>query len=311
MVRDPDAAVQVDRADGDHERIVAGGEHDAARAVGMAVVARGHDDGHAAEPELLDCLVERIGREVARNRGMQREVRDADVVLVLVLVDPLGRRDHVARTGHAGIVHDVERDELRRRSRACVVRAAAGRDPGDERAMAATVTGRVRNELRDHLVGDDACAAVEVDAVLVDPRVDDRDRRRGRAILLGVGPERSKPLGRRPDLVRRRSRVELDSCVARDRQPGPASQDEHAPGLHRGRDRADEPEPSVHALAVAVGVTVPGRLVRVLRVRGAVVALDDDVDECVRGRRAPWPRAADRDRWTDPDSGWPAPAGSW
>ena len=78
-------------------------------------------------------------------------------------------------------------------------------------------------------------------------------------------------------------RVELDPCVARDRQPGPASQDEHAPGLHRRRHRADEPEPSVHALAVAVGVAVTGRLVRVLRVRGAVVALDDDLDECVRG----------------------------
>ena len=250
----------------------------------MAVVARGRDDDNAAEPELLDRLVERILREVARNRGVQREVRDADVVLRLVVVDPLGRRDHVARPGHAVVVHDVERDELRARRGARVVRAVARSDPGHERAVAAAVTGRVRNQLRDHLFGDDPGTTLEVDAVLVDPGVDDRDRRRGRAIPVGVRVEGSKRLGRRPDLVRGRRRVELDPRVARDREPGPPGQDEHALRLHRGRDRADEPEPSVQALSVAEGVTLAGRLVGVLGVRGAVVALDDDVDERVRGR---------------------------
>ena len=109
---------------------------------GMAVVARCHDDRDAAEPQLLDRLVERVLREVARRRRVEREVRDLDVVLGAVLVDPLGRGDDVARARHAVVVHDVERRrgspvEPRRRSR-----GAARRDARDERAVTAAVARR-------------------------------------------------------------------------------------------------------------------------------------------------------------------------
>src|SRR5205809_389064 len=63
--------VHVGRADSDHERIVAGCVGNAAGAVREAVVAGRRDDRDAAEPQLLDRLVERIVREAARVRGVQ------------------------------------------------------------------------------------------------------------------------------------------------------------------------------------------------------------------------------------------------
>src|SRR5947199_256041 len=140
---EPGIADGVGRAHRDHEGVVAGRVGNAAGAIREAVVAGRRNDGDAAEPELLDRLVEGVVREAARVRGVQREVRDLDVVLVLVRENPLRRCDHVARPRGARVVHDVERDDVRARRCAGVAWSLARRDPGHERAMAATVAGRV------------------------------------------------------------------------------------------------------------------------------------------------------------------------
>ena len=85
------------------------------------VVDEGHrsrHDDHAVEPELLDRLVQRVDPEVVHGTGVEREVGDADVVRRPVLVDPLGRRDHVAGPADAVVVHDIEVDQLRVRREA-------------------------------------------------------------------------------------------------------------------------------------------------------------------------------------------------
>jgi hypothetical protein len=86
VVANPRVAAEIDRADGDHERVVAGRvRHPHGRAI-LAEVTRGRHDRDAVEPELLDGPVERVGREVARHGRVEREVRDLDVA------EPLDRR---------------------------------------------------------------------------------------------------------------------------------------------------------------------------------------------------------------------------
>ena len=133
----------VDRADGDHERVVAGRVEDAARCAGGAVVAGSRDHDDPVEPELLDGLVERIEVEVRLGRRVQREVRDLDVVGVLVGEDPLRRRDHVRGPCDAVVVHHPHRQNVRRGRGAGVAGVAARRDPRDEGAVAVPVTLRV------------------------------------------------------------------------------------------------------------------------------------------------------------------------
>ena len=139
-----DGAVDVAGADRDHERVVARRVRDAApeRAV---VPGRCHDDD-AVEPEPLDRLVQGVEHERARVRRMEREVGDADVEAILVREDPVGGADHVRGHRLAGVVGDVDRDERRARSGADVAARAARGDRGDERAVAATVSGRVVGE---------------------------------------------------------------------------------------------------------------------------------------------------------------------
>ena len=107
--------MHIGRAHSDHERVVARRVFDTAGAGREAVVPCSRHDRDAAEPQLLDRLVERVAREAARVRGVKREVRDLDVVRVLVRDNPLRRCDHVARPRSARVVHDVERDDVRAR----------------------------------------------------------------------------------------------------------------------------------------------------------------------------------------------------
>src|SRR6185369_5616913 len=88
-----------------------------------AVVARGRDDGDPGEPGALDRPVERVEHERAVVGPGQREVRNANSVLILVRDDPVEPGDDVARVTHAVVVEDVDGDELRARGGAC----AAGR----------------------------------------------------------------------------------------------------------------------------------------------------------------------------------------
>ena len=119
---------------------------------GGAVVAGGRDDHDAVEPELLDGLVERVEVEVRLGRGVQREVRDLDVVVVLVGEDPLRRGDHVGRARHAAVVHHPHRQDVRGRGSARIAAGTARRDPRHEGAVAVTVTLRVwRGRAEVHL----------------------------------------------------------------------------------------------------------------------------------------------------------------
>ena len=79
--------------------------------------------------------------EAARVRGVKREVRDLDVVLVLVGEDPLRRSNHVAGPRRPRIVDHVQRDDVGARRRAGVARGLTRCDPGNEGSVTATVAG--------------------------------------------------------------------------------------------------------------------------------------------------------------------------
>src|SRR5256885_5118578 len=61
--------------------------------------------------------------DVCSSDLVEREVGDADAVLVLVGEDPVRGGDDVARAGHPLVVHDVERDDLRALGDTLVVRS--------------------------------------------------------------------------------------------------------------------------------------------------------------------------------------------
>ena len=277
VVPHPGVPAEVDGADGDHERVVAGRVGDAHGLTVRAVVAGRRDDCDPAEPELLDRAIERIGREVAGNRRVEREVRDLDVVVVLVVEDPLAGRDDVARPADAVVVHDVERDDLGRRSRARVPGRRARRDAGHERAVAAAVTGRVVRKRRQVDVRQDATR--EVGPGRVDPGVDDRDRghRGGVRARVGAPEGRVARLGG-PELGRRVGRARAGHLRPRVEGHGQARHLREAvqrAGRDLGRNRADQVE-----LLLDVAETLD----RALRGRGALPALDDDVELLARIR---------------------------
>ena len=171
-------AVGVERADGDHERVVARRIlhlHRGAR----AVVADRCDDGDAAEPQLLDRRVERVVAEARGRARPHREVGDTNVVLRPVLQDPVDRCDHVALRGGTSRIGGTEVDDRRVR---CDARVEAGTrgDPGDHRAVTFVVAGCERVRGLEVDARDDARAEVRK-LGRVDPAVHDRDRRRGRS----------------------------------------------------------------------------------------------------------------------------------
>ena len=108
---------------------------------------------------------------------------------VLVVQDPVGSGDHVARQRHARVVDDVERDELRVRGGACIAGGAAGCDAGNEGAVPASVARGVVGQ-RGQVHGSDDAAA-EVPPRGVDAGIDDGDRRR----LRRTGRERASQSG--------------------------------------------------------------------------------------------------------------------
>ena len=119
-------------------------------AAGLAVhglVAGGGDDDDAREPELLDGLVERVASgSSSASPSAARSSRRGCCTASLVLEDPLGGRDHVARARHALVVHHVQRDDPRGGCRARVVGRRAGGQAGDGGAVAVAVAGRVARE---------------------------------------------------------------------------------------------------------------------------------------------------------------------
>ena len=149
---------------------------------------------------------------------MEREVRDADAVAVLVAEDPVGGADHVARPRHALVVHDVERDDPGRRRRAGVAARGSRGQAGHHRPVAEAVAAGVVRERGQVHRGEDAVA--EVHAARVDSRVDQRDRRRvaGRAEV--VEPHRALPELALPALrgAEVPCAVEDDRVVRRDRE---------------------------------------------------------------------------------------------
>ena len=182
-----DGAEDVGRADADDEGVVRRRVGNAAIGSADGEVPRCGDHDDAAQPQLLDRLVERVVADAGGSRLLQREVGDADPVRGPVLVDPVDGGDDVARHRHAVVVHHVERDDPRVRSRARVARTAAGRDVGDERPVATAVARRVRRQRRERDLLDDAVA--EVGPRGVDPGVDDRDRGRVRVVGRRRRPE--------------------------------------------------------------------------------------------------------------------------
>ncbi len=84
---------------------------------------------------------------------MQRQVQDANVVLVLVLDDPLDARDRSRQGGAPGVVGDLYVDEVRVRSDPDVAAAqevaVAPGDAGHVRTMAIAVVGIGRTADRD------------------------------------------------------------------------------------------------------------------------------------------------------------------
>src|SRR5581483_4837120 len=101
-------------------------------------------------------LVERVVHEGAVVGAGQRQVGDANAVLVLVLEHPVDPGDDIARVAHARVVEHVDGDEARRRSRAGVPGGSAGGDARDEGAVAEPVAGRVRGRGGEGGACDDA-----------------------------------------------------------------------------------------------------------------------------------------------------------
>ena len=97
-------------ADGDHVRVVARGVVD--RVGRVAAVARGGDDDDAGVPGELDGRVERVVEVGAGRVRAHREVDDADVEVVLVVDHELQRRDDVEHRRVAGVVGDLDRDQV-------------------------------------------------------------------------------------------------------------------------------------------------------------------------------------------------------
>ena len=132
---------------------------------------------------------------------MERQVRDADVVLTLVLEDPLARGDHVAGAGHPRLVHHVEVDQRSRGRRAGVADGLTCGDPRHERPVAATVAVAAAARGTERLPRDHA--GPEGRVVRVDARVDDRDRRHRRPAAVHCRPEAREPVRLRPQVLRR------------------------------------------------------------------------------------------------------------
>ena len=160
VVRGRGRRPDVGRADGDHERIVARRERHAALLAVGRVVPRGSHDRDAVEPQLLDRLIERVEEEARAPGGMEREVGDANVVLRLVLEDPVAGGNDVGHGRLALVVHDVDGEQVRGRRDTGVARRSAGCDAGDERAVAVAVARRVRRQARQVDLAEQAAAEV-------------------------------------------------------------------------------------------------------------------------------------------------------
>ena len=290
--------VLVERTDRDHERVVAGCVRHAHRAA-LAVVARGRDDHDALQPESLNRLVERVDAEARLRRTGQREVDDTNAVLARVLVDPVGRCDHVARARLTVGVGRPDRHDLRVRCTAGVL-AGARSDAGHHRAVTFLVVAisgsaeRAQVDLRDQ-------PAAEVTPRL-DAGVHNRDRRRLRsragdgarvrveAVLQDrhvrrVLPHRRVLVGRRLHLHVRRDR----------RHVGVLGQLDEVGAGQRGADAGDRDELLLD-VTLAVLDFVAGRL-------GVLVALDDDVELLKRVRSRLSQEAGRNDRRFTGDSG--------
>jgi hypothetical protein len=114
-----DRAGGVDRADGHHVAVEAGGVDPA------ALVAAGGDHGDAIGPEPLDRLGEGCSGRVV-GRGAERDVEDAQVEAVAGGVGELHGRQDLAEGGGAVGPGDLEVDQVH-----------AGGDPGRPAALAA------------------------------------------------------------------------------------------------------------------------------------------------------------------------------
>ena len=134
--------VLVHRADRDDERVVARSRRHVDRAARPEVAGR-RDDGHAREPEPLNGLVERVVLEARRGRARHRDVDHLDAVRVLVGENPVARRDDVALHRLAVRVRHLDAHDRSVLGDTRIVRARAGGDPGDHRAVTLAVVGRV------------------------------------------------------------------------------------------------------------------------------------------------------------------------
>ena len=133
--------LDVGRADGDHERVVAGCERDAALGTVVGVVAR-RRRGRRRRSARASPPPGRADRKTAgRALRVQREVGDADVVLRLVLEDPVAGRDDVGDGRLALVVHHVDGDEVRARRHAGEAGRLARGDAGHERSVPVSVAG--------------------------------------------------------------------------------------------------------------------------------------------------------------------------
>ncbi len=292
-----DRVVQVEGSHRDDEGVVRRPVGHPGLSAADSIVARRGDHDDAAEPELLDRLVERVPAEAARGRRMEREVRDPDVVLLLVPEDPLGGSDHVARARHSLVVHHVDRHDARRRRSARVPRCGPCRQTRDERSVAASVTCRVSGQgghvhLRANPPG-------EVAPARLDAGVDEGDGRRVGAVPTEARERRPETIdthGRRPELVGGVIRsllagwvlllrflarpagqtVEDDGRVGNDHKPRGLGERRQVARSHLTGRGVDDLEPRA--------VDVVELVERVLRLARAAVALDDHAHVGVRRR---------------------------
>ena len=214
-------------------------------------------------------------------RGVQGEVRDLDVVVVLVGEDPLGGGDHIGRTRDAAVVHHPHRQDVRGRGSARIAAGTARRDPRHEGAVPVPVTLRVgRGRAEVHLrVG----ATAEVLLARVEPRVDDRDRRRVRSRMPVRPPEARDARHVGPELVvglAAAERRRLDLRIGRDRQAGNLRQPHDPFRLQLHRDAVHQRKALRDRAAVGLSV---GRE-RCSSVRRATGSLDDHRQPLTRVR---------------------------
>ncbi len=129
-----------ERADRDHVRHVARYADGHGRGSGVARRRHHHDPGL---PRRHHGLVHRIIPIVGLGVRTEREVDDADVVLVLVGDDPVQARDHVHVAAAALAVEGAHDHEVGLRRDALVLQRrvlrTTGRDGGDVRAMSVGV----------------------------------------------------------------------------------------------------------------------------------------------------------------------------